>query len=137
MAIKDRLQAEQEKHTRLLEESECSIYTVDPAGVTTYVNGAFMKLLGVEKCEELVGKRFLPERFWADPARGLDLWTHREAPESEVPGSASGGGSGSRSPSGRGTPPARSGAALPTFGSLWGRSEAMRSSVAGEVSGAP
>ena len=67
MAIKDKLQAEQEKHLMLLEESESSIFTIDPEGITTYVNSAFAELLEVASGEELVGRPFLPEQFWADP----------------------------------------------------------------------
>jgi len=66
-AVKGKLQAEEEKHFRLLEESKDSIYTADLDGLITYVNPAFMELLEVPDLAELIGRPFLPERFWFDP----------------------------------------------------------------------
>ena len=63
-AIKNKLQTEEEKTFKLLEESTNSIYTTDLDGMITYVNPAFMKLMEVSSSEELIGQPFLPERFW-------------------------------------------------------------------------
>jgi PAS domain S-box-containing protein len=67
MAIKDKLQKEEEKNLGMLAESPNSIFTVDLNWKTTYVNPAFMKLLEVSDTTELVGQPFLPEKFWFDP----------------------------------------------------------------------
>jgi PAS domain S-box-containing protein len=67
MAIKDKLQKEEEKSLRFLQESENSIYTVGLDWKTTYVNPAFMKLLEVSDPAELIGQPFLPEKFWFTP----------------------------------------------------------------------
>ena len=67
MAVRNRLQAEEEKSLRLLEESKSNIYKTDMDGKITYINPAFMQLLEVSRPEELLGQPFLPERFWSDP----------------------------------------------------------------------
>ncbi|MHC4557665.1 MAG: PAS domain S-box protein [Planctomycetota bacterium] len=64
MAVRNKLQAEEEKNFRLLEESKSNIYTSDLDGMITYVNLAFMKLLEVSDPAELIGQAFLPNRFW-------------------------------------------------------------------------
>jgi PAS domain S-box-containing protein len=69
MAMKDKLQAEEQKNLDLLENSKSNIYTTDMDGIITYVNPAFMKLLHVCDRTELVGKPFLPDRFWVNPAK--------------------------------------------------------------------
>lgn len=66
-AIKGRLQREEQNYHRLLSESSHCIYTADMALNTTYVNPAFMKLLEIDDPNEVIGKPFLPERFWEDP----------------------------------------------------------------------
>jgi PAS domain S-box-containing protein len=68
-AMKKKLQKDEEEHLRLLEHSASSVYTLDPEGRITYVNGAFRRLLEVSDPAELTGQRFLPERFWIDPQR--------------------------------------------------------------------
>ena len=67
-AIKDKLQTEQDNHLQLLEDTESNIYTIDLEGITTYVNPSFMRLLEIDDREYMVGKPFLPEKFWIDPA---------------------------------------------------------------------
>lgn len=67
MAIKDKLQKEEEENLSALRESENSIYTVGLDWKTTYVNPAFMKLLEVSDPAELIGQPFLPEKFWFNP----------------------------------------------------------------------
>ena len=66
-AIKATLQEEEQNYLRLMSESSNCIYTVDLDLNTTYVNSAFIKLLGVPDPDELIDKPFLPERFWYDP----------------------------------------------------------------------
>jgi len=66
-ALRNKLQAEEEENFRLLEQSESNIFTLDLDGKTTYVNPAFMKLLEVSDRSDLIGKTFLPERFWCSP----------------------------------------------------------------------
>ncbi|MHC4461366.1 MAG: CBS domain-containing protein [Planctomycetota bacterium] len=68
-AVKRKLQVEEEKNFRLLENSKSSIYTIDLDGKITYVNLAFMKLLELSDQEELINQLFLPERFWLNPER--------------------------------------------------------------------
>jgi len=63
-ALRQKLQAEEERNFSLLEESKNNIYTTDLDGVITYVNPAFMTLLEVSDPTELVGQPFLPKRFW-------------------------------------------------------------------------
>ena len=66
MAVRNKLQAEEEKSLRLLDESKSNIYKTDLDGKITYINPAFVELLGVSGPGELLGKNFLPERFWFD-----------------------------------------------------------------------
>ncbi|HOW59473.1 MAG TPA: CBS domain-containing protein [Candidatus Omnitrophota bacterium] len=66
-AIKKKLEDEEAHHLRVLERSENGIFAIDLKGITTYVNPALQRLLDLENKEELVGKPFLPERFWIDP----------------------------------------------------------------------
>ena len=66
MAVRNKLQAEEEKSFRLLEESKSNIYKTDMDGKITYINPAFMELLDVSGPAELLGQPFLPERFWFD-----------------------------------------------------------------------
>ncbi len=63
-ALREKLQAEEERNFSLLEESKNNIYTTDLEGVITYINPAFMKLLEVSDPIELIGQPFLPKRFW-------------------------------------------------------------------------
>ena len=66
MAVRNKLQAEEEKSLRLLDESKSNIYKTDLDGKITYINPAFMELLEVSGPDELLGQPFLPERFWFD-----------------------------------------------------------------------
>ncbi|MHC4156027.1 MAG: CBS domain-containing protein [Planctomycetota bacterium] len=66
-AIKEKCRQEEEQNLKLLEESEYGIYTTNLEGKTTYVNPAFMRMLGVRRGEELVEQPLLPERFWINP----------------------------------------------------------------------
>jgi len=70
IAIRNKLQAEEEKGLRLLEESKSNIYKTDLDGMITYINPAFMELLEVYGPDELLGQPFLPEKFWYDPSEG-------------------------------------------------------------------
>jgi PAS domain S-box-containing protein len=67
MAVRNKLQAEEEKSFRLLEESKSNIYKTDMDGMITYINPSFMELMEVSGPTELLGQPFLPERFWFDP----------------------------------------------------------------------
>jgi len=66
MAVRNKLQAEEEKSLRLLEESKSNIYKTDLDGTITFINPAFMELLEVSEPDELLGQPFLPGRFWFD-----------------------------------------------------------------------
>jgi PAS domain S-box-containing protein len=66
-AIKKKLENDEEKNLKSLEDSKNSIYTLDTDGQVTYVNPAFMKLFEVGNCEEFINQPFLPERFWGNP----------------------------------------------------------------------
>ena len=68
-AIKTMLEEEEQNYLKLLSESSNCIYNVDLNLNTTYVNPAFIKLLGVSDPDELVNKPFLPERFWINPRK--------------------------------------------------------------------
>ena len=65
-AVKRKLQEDEEKNHRLLELSKSNIYTLALDGRITYVNPSFMKLLAVSDPDELIGQKFLPERFWVN-----------------------------------------------------------------------
>jgi len=67
MAIKNKLQAEEDKNLRLLEESKSCVFTTDLDGVATYVNPAFAGLFDISDPGELTDQPFLPERFWFYP----------------------------------------------------------------------
>jgi PAS domain S-box-containing protein len=66
MAVRNKLQEEEEKSLRLLEESRSNIYKTDLDGKITYVNPSFMELLKVPGPAEFLGQPFLPDRFWFD-----------------------------------------------------------------------
>lgn len=66
-AVKGKLEEEERENLRLLEQSESNIYTMDLEGTVTYVNPALMRLLEVSDPADLVGRPFLPERFWLHP----------------------------------------------------------------------
>jgi PAS domain S-box-containing protein len=66
MTLRNKMQAEEEKSVRLLEESKSNIYKTGLDGKITYINPAFMELLEVSGPDELLGQPFLPERFWFD-----------------------------------------------------------------------
>lgn len=70
MAIKNKLRAEEEKNLGILAKSKSNIYTMTMDGKITYVNPAFMKLLGASSPADLVGWSFLPQRFWVNPNDG-------------------------------------------------------------------
>ena len=72
-AIKTMLEEEEQNYLRLLSESSNCIYNIDLNLNTTYVNPAFIKLLGVFDAEELINKPFLPERFWINPQQRNQL----------------------------------------------------------------
>jgi two-component system, LuxR family, sensor kinase FixL len=65
-AVEEKWRQEEEKNLESLEESDACIYTLDLDGRTTYINPAFMRLLEIGDISEVVGKPFLPERFWFD-----------------------------------------------------------------------
>jgi two-component system sensor kinase FixL len=67
MAIKNKLQADEDKNHRLLEQSKSAIYTTDLDYVITYANPAFTELLEVSDPNEFINQPLLPERFWFDP----------------------------------------------------------------------
>ncbi|UCC99033.1 MAG: CBS domain-containing protein [Phycisphaerales bacterium] len=67
MAVRSKLQIEEQKHFMLLEESKDGVYTANLDGLITYVNPAFVELLEVPDPAELIGRPFLPERFWLNP----------------------------------------------------------------------
>jgi PAS domain S-box-containing protein len=66
MAVRSKLQAEQEDSLRLLDESRSNIFKTDLNGRITYINPAFMELLEVSGPGELLGQPFLPDCFWFD-----------------------------------------------------------------------
>lgn len=68
-SIRAKLKADEANYFRLLDGSTNCVYAVDLDFTTTYVNPAFMRLLGVTDERDLVGKPFLPEMFWDDPRR--------------------------------------------------------------------
>jgi len=63
-AVEEKWRQEEEKNLESLDESDTCVYTVGLDGRTTYVNPAFLRLLEVPDKSELVGKSFLPEKFW-------------------------------------------------------------------------
>ena len=63
-AVRSKLQAEEQKHLRLLEDSKDGIYTADLNGRITYANRALLELLEVPAPAELIGQPFLPEKYW-------------------------------------------------------------------------
>ncbi len=73
MAIKNKLQKQEEENLRLLEKSPNNIYTMNLNGKITYINPALMKLLEVSDPNELIGQPFLPEKFWFDPEEKKQL----------------------------------------------------------------
>ncbi|MCP4258904.1 MAG: CBS domain-containing protein [Planctomycetes bacterium] len=66
MAIKNKLQSEEENNLRLLDQSKSAIYTTDLDYVMTYANPAFTELFEVSDPQEFINQPFLPERFWFD-----------------------------------------------------------------------
>ena len=78
LAVGNKLQAEEEKNFKLLQASTNNIYTTDVNNVITYVNPAFMRLLEVSDPDELIGRPFLPERFWFNPGERKQFLTELE-----------------------------------------------------------
>jgi PAS domain S-box-containing protein len=83
-AIKTGLQEEEEDSFRLLSESRSCIYAVDLGLRTTYVNPAFMKLLGATDADEFIDKPFLPERFWNNPQERAQILGQLQKPGVQV-----------------------------------------------------
>ncbi len=67
-AIKSKLQRQEEKRIKLLEDCENAIYTLDSRQKITYVNPAFAGLLKIDDRWQLIGRHFLPEQYWWNPA---------------------------------------------------------------------
>ncbi|MHC4728555.1 MAG: CBS domain-containing protein [Planctomycetota bacterium] len=67
MAIKNKLQTDEDENHRLLEESKSAIYTTDLDHVITYANPAFTELFEVSDPQEFINQPFLPEKFWFEP----------------------------------------------------------------------
>lgn len=67
MAVKNKLQTEEQKNFKLLEESKSPIYIDDLNHVVTYVNPAFAELFEVCDPQGFVGQSLLDERFWCNP----------------------------------------------------------------------
>jgi len=78
-AVKSKLQREQQEQLHRLESCEDGICRIDPQGDVTYVNPAFVRLFDAPGTEQFVGRPFLPERFWADPACRAALMDRLEA----------------------------------------------------------
>ncbi|MCK4293114.1 MAG: PAS domain S-box protein [Planctomycetes bacterium] len=83
-AVKRKLQEEEEKNFRSLENADNSIYTVDLEANTTYVNPAFVKLFEVSGPEEFINQPFLPERFWCNPKRRTQLLRELKKGSAEI-----------------------------------------------------
>ena len=83
-AVNQKLLEEEEKNLRLLERSKSNIYTLDLDGRITYVNPAFMELLEVSESEELIGRPFLPERFFDNPEKRAPLLRRLKKEKVEV-----------------------------------------------------
>jgi len=66
MAVRNKLQEEEEKSLRLMEESRNNIYKTDIDGIVTYINPAFTELLEVSGPDKILGRPFLPDLFWYD-----------------------------------------------------------------------
>jgi len=66
-ALKRKLQTEEERNLRLLEEAENAVYTLNLESKTVYVNPAFMKLLEISETPEVINQPFLPQQFWFNP----------------------------------------------------------------------
>lgn len=76
--VRRKLQQKEDENLRALEESESPVYTMDLDGNTTYVNPAFAKLLEVSGPRELIGRPFLPDRFWHTPSERQKLLAELE-----------------------------------------------------------
>lgn len=72
-ALKERLQAEEDRHRQLLAESHNCVFTTDLEGRTTYVNPALLQLLGLSDASDLLGQVFLPDRFWKEASQAPDV----------------------------------------------------------------
>jgi PAS domain S-box-containing protein len=68
MAVKKKLQAEEQNNFKLMEESKSPVYIDDLDHVITYVNPAFAELFEVSDPHEFVGQPLLDEHFWCDSA---------------------------------------------------------------------
>ena len=68
MAVKNKLQTEEQKNFKLLEKSKSPIYIADLNHVITYLNPAFTELFEVYDTHEIIGRPLLDERFWCNPA---------------------------------------------------------------------
>ncbi len=84
IAMKKKLQEEEEKNLLYLECSKNNIFTLDTEGKITYFNPGFMKLLEVSDPSELINHTFLPERFWANPDERTQYLRKQEKGDVEI-----------------------------------------------------
>jgi len=66
-AVKNKLQAEEEKRLRSLEASQSCIYTTDLNDIITYANPAFVRLFELSDPADLLGQPLLADPFWSNP----------------------------------------------------------------------
>jgi len=72
-AVNKKLREKEKEYLGFLESSEYGIYTIDQNENTTYVNQAFIKLLGVSDPSEFINNPFLPEKYWPNSEMRTNL----------------------------------------------------------------
>jgi len=66
-AIKMKLREDGQSSLRLMELRRASMLTLDLKDRITFVSPTFVKLFEINEPAELIGRPFLPERFWVNP----------------------------------------------------------------------
>jgi CBS domain-containing protein len=72
-AVKNKLEAEEDKHLRLLNESKSCIFATNLQGTVTFVNPAFAQLFEVADPKAFINQPILPARFWIDPRQRMQF----------------------------------------------------------------
>jgi PAS domain-containing protein len=67
-ALHRKLEEDARRRWHRLDSSQNPIFAVDLDGNITYANHAYLRLLEIERLQDIVGQALLPPGIWADPA---------------------------------------------------------------------
>ncbi|MBN1123738.1 MAG: CBS domain-containing protein [Sedimentisphaerales bacterium] len=73
LTVNEKIREEEKEYIRQLEESPQGILVMDATWKITHINAALLQMLGISDHSELLGKVFLPDRFWFHPEDKINL----------------------------------------------------------------